>query len=363
MVTPSTSAQKSSHSGPIVSPSAKQSRSQSNQPFILSPSLKAAITYLTCSTTLTLANKRVFSAESFNFPWTILAVQSVAVVFFLMIVQRLRSAPLFSMVLLRQITPPCILFTLYLYTNSRALRHLSLPILSVLKSLAPMGVALAEFAIFGDPVTRPVILAMVLILIGNAVTLLNNPHASPVGFVWAIVNVGINIMHVLSLRLCLSADFSPVEKTLHSNLIASVIMIPVSLVNNELKPFSIQLMQTSLQFRVVFALSCLLAAAIGSSVFWLVQKTCGSTLSFVGACNKFAVVILGAVLFDTTISFVGWVSVMFGVSAGIIFAVAKTKEKEEKSSGRVKALGGEGESANRNEHRRDGDPDEELASK
>ena len=70
-------------------------------------------------------------------------------------------------------------------------------------------------------------------------------------------------------------------------------------------------------------LSCILAAGIGASVFWVIQTASGSTLSFVGAANKVVVVILGAVLFDAKISSAGWVGVALGAVAGFWFAFAK----------------------------------------
>lgn len=222
---------------------------------------------------------------------------------------------------------PCCLFILYIFTNSRALRSVSLPILSVLKSLAPMGLAIVERFIFADQISPGVIFAMLLIVSGNTVTVLHDMESSFTAYIWAFTNVIINILHVLSLRVCLSDDFTPIQKAVHSNLIAASIMMPFAAINNEIRPFFHDFANTSVTFRVVFVASSVMCAGIGASVFWVVQTTSGSTLSFVGACNKFLVVILGGFLFHVNISPMGWVSVLFGVSAGVVFAVEKSKLK------------------------------------
>lgn len=292
--------------------------------------LLAAIAYLSCSSSLVLTNKFVFSHETFNFPWTTLAVQSLVVVALLSTYQLWRGGTTFNPDLLRQLLLPCSLFTLYLFTNARALRHLSLPILSVIKSLAPVSIALVERVLYGDALSLPVMASMLLIVAANTVAMLHRPaDESNAGFGWAALNIVVNVAYVLSLRACLSSSFSPVEKTLHSNMIATVMMLPLSVANREMRSFFFYLADANRMLLSMFALSCVLAAAIGASIFWLVEQTSGSTLSFVGACNKFPVVVLGAMLFHTRISKVTWASVMVGVLGGVLFAVAKALEKKD----------------------------------
>lgn len=294
--------------------------------FVPQPVL-ACLSYITCSTSLTLANKHIFSSNQLDYPWMILAVQSAFVYILLLIFLLYNRRPVFNTQLFRQMLLPCFLFTFYIFTNSQALRTVSLPILSVLKSLAPMGLALAEKFIFGDRITIGVAVAMLLIIFGNTITVINDIEFSTVAYMWAFMNIILNIVHVLSLRACLSDIYTPIEKTLHSNLIAGTIMIPLAFASGEVLPFFREFETTTLSFRYTFALSSVLCVGIGASVFWVVQTTSGSTLSFVGACNKFLVVILGAILFDSKVSPMGWVSVLFGVSAGVVFAVEKAKAK------------------------------------
>lgn len=289
----------------------------------------ACIAYTVCSTALTLANKHIFSSKELNYPWMLLSTQSAVAVLVMQTYLVLNKRAPFSFTLFKQMLFPCVLFTLYIFTNAAALRLISLPILSVLKSLAPMGIALSELALFGERISPGTWVAMLLIVIGNTVTVITDVEYSQAGYLCAIANVIINIIYVLSLRICLSNTFTPVEKTVHSNLIAFSLMIPTAFVKGETVPFLNALMTSSWQFRAIFFLSCSLCAGIGASIFWVIETTSGSTLSFVGACNKFVVVILGGILFKAKITPVGWVSVFFGVLAGVVFAVAKAGPKEQ----------------------------------
>lgn len=296
----------------------------------------ACCCYMFCSTALTLANKFIFSAEKLNYPWMLLGIQSVLVTSALSIYCALTRGHVIRPALLRDMFIPCALFTAYIFTNARTLRYISLPVLSVIKSLAPMGIAVAERAMFNERISVGTYSAMALIVAGNIATALNDIEFLPLGYIWAFCNVLCNILYVLSLRFCLSKEYSPLEKTIHSNLIAATCyMLPLAVANGEMTGFWADFTQTSKAFKTVYGCACILSAGIGASVFWVVQTSNGSTLSFAGASNKFLVVLLGAVLFQANISFVGWIGVMLGVVAGVLFTLSKARD----AIGRAKSKG------------------------
>lgn len=285
----------------------------------------ACCSYAGCSTALTLANKAIFSETKLNYPWMLLGVQSIVVTLLLLVYYSGQNHPFVKPPLLRQMLLPCTFFTSFIFTNARALRYISLPVLTVIKSLAPMGIAIAERVLFKENVSLGTYGAMALILAGNAVTVLNDIEFHPTGYLWACINVLMNVSYVVSLRYCLSASFSSGQKTLHSNILAVSFIFPMALASGEIPDFFIEFGQTSLRFRLLFLLSCFLAAGIGASVFWVIQTASGSTLSFVGAANKVFVVVLGAVLFHAKISRTGWIGVLMGTLAGFCFAFAKAR--------------------------------------
>ncbi len=284
----------------------------------------ACLSYSICSTSLTLANKAVFSAATFRYVWAPLCIQSAVAALILICYLYARGLPALSTRLLRDMFAPCSLFTLYIYSNALALRSVSIPVLSVVKSLAPAGVAIFEALIFGDRMPVLSFVAMALILVGNAVTRIHDIEFNAQGYSWAFANVVLNIAYYVSLRLCLSDNFGALEKTLHSNILAVAFTFPAAALSGELDTFSQDFADTDTGFKFVFCISCMVAVGIGTSVFWAISTSSASTLSFVGAANKFVVVFLGALLFGASVSFAGWVGIIIALVAGVLFAAAKS---------------------------------------
>lgn len=212
----------------------------------------------------------------------------------------------------------------FLLSAARALRYISLPLLSVIKSLSPVGIAAIE-SMQGIYVSKGTYFAMFLIVVANAVSVYYDVEYQPLGYMWAMANVCFNVVYVTLLRR-LEFDASNVEKTLHNNFLLVAITLPIGLATGEVLDFATAFVATSPQFKAMYFVSCLLAAAIGTTVFWVIQATSGSTLSFVGTSNKILVVGLGAILFEAKISLPGWFGIVLGVAASICFTVSKSQQ-------------------------------------
>jgi GDP-mannose transporter len=297
----------------------------------------ACLSYASCSTLLNLANKAIFSERRLNYPWSLLGIQSVACALMLgaYYAATTRRFPL-KAALLRELLAPAGIFAVFIFTSARALRYISLPVLSVIKSFAPMGIAATELVLFSERIHTGTYVSMVIILAANLVTVLNDLEYSSVGYMWATLNTLANIIYVVSLRYCVSKKYKNGEKALHLNVLLSIIFPPVALAAGELPGFLVDFALTTVRFRFLFAFSCVLAAGIGASVFWVLQSASGSTLSFIGAANKVSVIILGAILFEVHINAAGWLGIFLGVVGSIAFTVSKIQ-----ASGRDQAAKGE----------------------
>lgn len=288
----------------------------------------ACASYAVCSTLLTLANKVIFSENKLNYPWSLLEAQSIMVMLLLLMYYSCdREHSLLKRQLLKEMLLPCTFFTMFIFTNARALRYISIPVLTVVKSLAPICVALVERLLFKEKVSRGTYSAMALIVCGNVVTVSRDVHMESLGYFWAILNVAMNVCYVVSLRYFLSDCFTSGEKTLHSNLLAATMIAPAAIAAGEWPNFFEEIGETTMKFKILFLMSCVLAAGIGASVFWVIHTTSGSTLSFIGAANKVIVVVFGALLFETKISRAGWIGVVMGTLASFVFAAAKAHAK------------------------------------
>uniref|UniRef100_A0A7S3A9N7 Sugar phosphate transporter domain-containing protein n=2 Tax=Rhodosorus marinus TaxID=101924 RepID=A0A7S3A9N7_9RHOD len=277
--------------------------------------LFAALLYSVSSTLLNLANKVVFSKASFNFPWGTIAIQNIvsllALASYLIIAPQATFRLDFD--LLRRLVFPMWCFCLFLYSNANALRFVSLPVLTVLKSFAPLGVSIMEVLFFKDILTKDAVFCMIMVVASNYVTAYNDVEFSPEGYAWAGINVASNIAYLLTLRRCLSENYDSVQLALHSTLVSSMLIVPISVVHGDFPSLVYSLLETSQKydvqrrregtmplrdlcslaltlhchrFRIFFFGSGLLAAGISISTFWCLAETNGSTLSFLGAMNK-----------------------------------------------------------------------------
>eukprot|EP00189_Rhodosorus_marinus_P004882 CAMPEP_0113969970 /NCGR_PEP_ID=MMETSP0011_2-20120614/10742_1 /TAXON_ID=101924 /ORGANISM="Rhodosorus marinus" /LENGTH=367 /DNA_ID=CAMNT_0000983945 /DNA_START=377 /DNA_END=1480 /DNA_ORIENTATION=- /assembly_acc=CAM_ASM_000156 len=314
--------------------------------------LFAALLYSVSSTLLNLANKVVFSKASFNFPWGTIAIQNIvsllALASYLIIAPQATFRLDFD--LLRRLVFPMWCFCLFLYSNANALRFVSLPVLTVLKSFAPLGVSIMEVLFFKDILTKDAVFCMIMVVASNYVTAYNDVEFSPEGYAWAGINVASNIAYLLTLRRCLSENYDSVQLALHSTLVSSMLIVPISVVHGDfpslvyslletsqksmlIVPISVvhgdfpslvySLLETSQKFRIFFFGSGLLAAGISISTFWCLAETNGSTLSFLGAMNKIPIVLLGSYLFESHITLLGWVGIFMSIFAGYFFARSK----------------------------------------
>lgn len=289
--------------------------------------VKACFSYAFSSSAVTILNKVVFSNSHFHFPWFTLAIQNLVSVFVISVARAMRytNAGRFSSSLIVAMPVPIFFFILFIFTNAQSLRYVNLPVLTVWKSLGPMFVTLFERFYFGDRFSAPVYLSMMLIVLSAFVTAFNDLEYSAVGYIWAALNVIANVAYLASLRIYLrDPDVSPLDKTFHSSSLSIIPILPMAIAQGEVPAVFEALSQRSLTFKMAYFLSGFLTTGVCASAFWTITVSNGSTLSFVGGLNKIPIILLSIVLFDMRISAAGWVGVVLGVIAGIVFIRAKS---------------------------------------
>ncbi len=290
------------------------------------PSVLACCSYAASSTAVTILNKLVFSAAKFHYPWFTLAFQNIISVLLILAASflRLTNAARLNAELSRAIALPCVCFVAFIFTNAQALRYLSLPVLTVWKSLGPLAITVVEATVFRVRFSRAVYLASSLVAISAAVTAKFDIEYSALGYAWAAANLAANVAYLVSLRVCLAkSKASSLEKTFHSNLLSLLLIIPLSFAMGETKSVFVALKARSIGFKICYVLSGAVTTAVCASAFWTIQVTSGSTMSFIGGMNKIPIVIISLIVFDDNVSFMGWVGVALGIVAGIVFVRAK----------------------------------------
>lgn len=298
----------------------------------------ACSSYAVASTVVTLLNKIVFSHAEFHCPWTTLALQNLISVMVIAVGNLLgvTEAGRISRRLSFEMLIPAVWLSLFLFSNAESTRYINIPVLTVWKSVAPMMVALTERFYFGDRFSSNVYFAMLLIALSALVTGINDLEYSFVGYCWAVVNVATNVTYLASLRIYLHrANVSALDKTFHSNLLSLIPMVGLAFYTGESKHVMDDILRTSAGFRVVFVISGLLTTAVCATAFWTISVTNGATLSFIGGLNKVPMILISLLIFETRMNVAGWVGVILGIFAGIVFMRAKASSSHPPSVSKV----------------------------
>lgn len=278
------------------------------------------------SVALTLANKAVFSSALFDFPWTVLAVQSATVVASLSALSLLRGhRPRLALGRAADMLPPSALFLLYQFSYARALRFISLPAYTVVKSSAPLAVTLVESALFREPLAPGVCLAIAVSAAANILTFdTSTSRVSLRGYAWALFHVAAHICYVLSLRRC-EERYRATEKAYTANLLSIPFALPLAVLNLETATFVPQVETLPSSMLLPLAASFGLSAGCAVSVLAAYEAASSDALRYLALFNKFAVVALGAYLFSSDLSLAGWVGVGLSLVSGYILVYSKTK--------------------------------------
>lgn len=290
----------------------------------------ACLSYTFFSVSLTLVNKAIFSNMKLDFPWLLLGFQSTFVTLNLFCSRLITKKPLWKRELFMQMLVPSLFVTMYVFSSAKSLKYLSIPVITVIKSLSPICIAIIEGIIYVEPMGIEVYLAMTVVVFSNVVSLTNDLELIPLGYIWAFVNVFFNILYVLSLRIFLGQEYENGEKNLHSNLTQAIFQVPTGFFCGEVSRVCRDFPKTSLSVRALILLSTVLVTGIGHTLFWSLKVTSASTVSFVGGANKVLVVVLGTVLFGAKLSRRGWFGIFLGVVGSIWFAFAKSKRSGRK---------------------------------
>ena len=329
----------------------------------------ACTSYGLCSILLSLCNKLVFSGADFNYPLAILAFQSLCAVCFLKgsdvlglskplplqrgaarraaracqpparartspapAAHRARVAPIpiSRAELFRLMLPVTLLFCAMLWTSGKALRHCSMPLFTVCKNLAVVGTTVYEFFRFGQSVSAGIVASLALMTAGSLIAGHGDMTATAVGMLWLLANVAATIAYLAVLKERMPADVSSASKSLHNNVLTLVVFTTAATGVGELGPFCRQISAQSVGFQLGTLMTGVLGTAINMTTFWCMHVTNGATYAFVGASNKVPVALIGHYFFHSVITPMGWCGVALGLGAGLVYAVTKERERQQR---------------------------------
>ncbi|CCC70867.1 hypothetical protein NCAS_0F03830 [Naumovozyma castellii] len=325
------------------------------------------LSYCASSILMTMTNKFVVNLPYFNMTFVMLFVQSMVCTLTLVILK------FFGVAKFRNLNkkdtlnwlPISFLLVLMIYTSSKALQFLAVPIYTIFKNLTIILIAYGEVLFFGGSVTLMELSSFFLMVLSSVVATLGDNQAlrakaitmaelaastnstddtiptelgvisgiigNP-GYLWMFTNCITCALFVLIMRKRIkSTSFKDYDTMFYNNVLASPILLIFSFLMEDWSRSNvhINLGGNSLSAMIISGL-----ASVGISYCsgWCVRVTSSTTYSMVGALNKLPIAVFGLIFFDAPRNFLSIFSILLGFASGLLYAFAKQR----KSAGELK---------------------------
>lgn len=319
------------------------------------------VCYCLASILMTVVNKFVVSGKGFSMNFLLLCIQSTVCVACVYAVKRVGIISFrdFDMKDAKTWFPISFLLVSVIYTGSKSLQFLSIPVYTIFKNLTIILIAYGEVLWFGGKVTALTFVSFIFMVVSSVIAAWSDvkgalsssvPGASTgvslgmmesifaavrglnVGYFWMLLNCLSSAAYVLLMRKRIkSTGFSDWDTMFYNNFLSIPVLIIFSvLVEDWGHANLVRNFPPETRSFLLFAIAFSGAAAVGISftTAWCVRVTSSTTYSMVGALNKLPVAASGMIFFGDPVT-VGSVSaVSVGFFAGIVYAVAKNNQKK-----------------------------------
>ncbi|KAE8132205.1 GDP-mannose transporter [Aspergillus pseudotamarii] len=323
------------------------SSSLSNNPVL------PVLAYCGSSILMTVMNKYVLSGLDFNLNFFLLCVQSIVCI---IAIQTCKFCGLityrdFSADEAKKWFPISLLLIGMIYTGSKALQFLSIPVYTIFKNLTIILIAYGEVLWFGGSVTGLTLFSFGLMVLSSIIAAWADiKHAVESsgdtsaqvstlnsGYIWMLINCLCTSSYVLGMRKRIKlTNFKDFDTMFYNNLLSiPVLVILTGLmedwssanINRNFPPAD----RSSIMFAMI--LSGLSSVFISYTSAWCVRVTSSTTYSMVGALNKLPIALSGLIFFDAPVTFPSVSAITVGFVSGIVYAIAKIKQNAKPKTG------------------------------
>ncbi|CZT09950.1 probable GDP-mannose transporter [Rhynchosporium graminicola] len=238
-----------------------------------------------------------------------------------------------------------------IYTATKALQFLSVPVYTIFKNLTIIVIAYGEVLWFGTNVTRPALLSFGLMVLSSviaawadiqyalygsaehqtaeaalAVSTLN------AGYAWMGMNVFCTASYVLMMRRVIKKmNFKDWDTMFYNNLLTVPVLFICSFLfeswtsENLQRNFPLE-SRNSLFFGMIY--SGLGTIFISYCTAWCIRVTSSTTYSMVGALNKLPIAVSGFIFFSAPVTFGSVSAIIIGFISGIVYSWAKLRQAQ-----------------------------------
>ncbi|KAJ6171659.1 hypothetical protein N7470_000726 [Penicillium chermesinum] len=315
---------------PPPQPRAAPSNNMSSNPVL------PVLAYCGSSIMMTVMNKYVLSGLDFNLNFLLLMVQSVVCI---AVIQTCKSAGLityrdFSSDEARKWFPITLLLIGMIYTGSKALQFLSIPVYTIFKNLTIILIAYGEVLWFGGSVTGMTLFSFGLMVLSSIIAAWADiKHAVETtgdtsskvstlnaGYVWMLINCLCTSSYVLGMRKRIKlTNFKDFDTMFYNNLLSIPVLIVFTLLVEDWSAANL-----ARNFPEANRNGIIIAMVVSgaSSVF----------ISYTSAwCLPIA--LSGLIFFDAPVTFPSVSAIAVGFVSGIVYAIAKIKQNAKPKTG------------------------------
>lgn len=307
------------------------------------------LAYCGSSILMTVTNKYVLGGD-FNLNFFLLCVQSVVCI---AAIQTCKTAGFityrdFNSDEAKKWFPISLLLIGMIYTGSKALALLSIPVYTIFKNLTIILIAYGEVLWFGGSVTPMALFSFGLMVVSSLIAAWADiQHAMSsiggasgqtnealstlnAGYLWMMFNCLCTATYILGMRKRIKlTNFKDFDTMFYNNLLTIPVLLVASLFledwssANIQKNFPIEQRNKVITTMIISGMSTVF---ISYTSAWCVRVTSSTTYSMVGALNKLPIALSGLVFFDAPVTF-GSVSAIFvGFISGIVYTLAKVRQ-------------------------------------
>ncbi|KAL8724893.1 MAG: hypothetical protein Q9181_006636 [Wetmoreana brouardii] len=315
------------------------------------------LSYCGSSILMTVTNKYVLSGFGFNLNFFLLCVQSVICV---VAIQMCKSSGIisyrdFNSDEARKWFPVSLLLIGMIFTSTKALQFLSIPVYTIFKNLTIILIAYGEVLWFGGTVTGMALFSFGLMVLSSVIAawadiqhaLQNYGHSETeasakvsslnAGYMWMLINCLCSAAYVLGMRKRIKVtNFKDFDTMFYNNVLSIPILLVASLLFENWSSANIEINFPPLQRnRIVLAMifSGLSTVFISYTSAWCVRVTSSTTYSMVGALNKLPIALSGLIFFDAPVTIPSVSAIGVGFVSGIVYALAKVKQSSAPKTG------------------------------
>ncbi|OGM42453.1 GDP-mannose transporter 1 [Aspergillus bombycis] len=328
-------------------PRSVPSSSLSNNPFL------PVLAYCGSSILMTVMNKYVLSGLDFNLNFFLLCVQSIVCI---IAIQTCKFCGIityrdFSADEAKKWFPISLLLIGMIYTGSKALQFLSIPVYTIFKNLTIILIAYGEVLWFGGSVTGLTLFSFGLMVLSSIIAAWADiKHAVEssgdtsaqvstlnAGYIWMLINCLCTSSYVLGMRKRIKlTNFKDFDTMFYNNLLSIPVLVVLTGLMEDWSSVNINRnFPTTDRSSIMFAmiLSGLSSVFISYTSAWCVRVTSSTTYSMVGALNKLPIALSGLIFFDAPVTFPGVSAIVVGFVSGIVYAIAKIKQNAKPKTG------------------------------